>query len=642
MNRKLIISKTVLFIVVMVFVICFKSVFGSENTLIGVTTITATLMFLERDYTLSPIKNTLKFIILNLAIGIATYIASANMYLGIIVNFIMIFYISYKFCYNLRNPMYTAFSLQYLFLLAYPVTGQRFIIRLLSLITGAIIIMLAQVLLNRNKLSKSGNKILETVCDSILNKIEYKDEFELVDDGLDKINASIDAFRSLIYDKREYNYYLTEEARLKLSLSVALENIYSLIYKINIISIDSDILNTLEALVNEVKYVINNNKDDKENHNTTEYMRKLFKICEEKNITDLLNLQLLDSMILLSDTIENLKSLDIRHYNFVDKSNDIKNIFSDKTSKSFLFDRKSLKFCYAMRLAITISIAAFIVAYFNLTEGRWILFTLLSVINPIYEVSKSKSKDRIIYTFVGCFIIFILFSIFQSDTARMLIVMACGYLNGFVKEYKYSMIFVTISAIGSAAVIGNVHELTFNRIFYVIIGTIIAILANNFLFPYTLKDSFIQLKQMYHNAIMVMFKEVKNLVEGIKEPNVMKNLVVLTSLIESKSRSNEKLLSDTTSYSKVINERRSLVTNIYELYLWILREDVNSESQKEIIKDLKDLIEYSDENIEDKIKQIESGIQLCHDINTKIILSSIIVIMKQLSHISQLNEVIEN
>ena len=73
-----------------------------------------------------------------------------------------------------------------------------------------------------------------------------------------------------------------------------------------------------------------------------------------------------------------------------------------------------------------------------------------------------------------------------------------------------------------------------------------------------------------------------------------------------------------------------------------MREDVNSESQKEIIKDLKDLIEYSDENIEDKIKQIESGIQLCHDINTKIILSSIIVIMKQLSHISQLNEVIEN
>lgn len=49
MIKKIIINNTITFVIVMFFVITFKSIFGEENTLIGVTTITATLMFLERD-----------------------------------------------------------------------------------------------------------------------------------------------------------------------------------------------------------------------------------------------------------------------------------------------------------------------------------------------------------------------------------------------------------------------------------------------------------------------------------------------------------------------------------------------------------------------------------------------------------------
>ena len=59
MIKKIIINNTITFVIVMFFVITFKSIFGEENTLIGVTTITATLMFLERDFTGSPLKNTL-------------------------------------------------------------------------------------------------------------------------------------------------------------------------------------------------------------------------------------------------------------------------------------------------------------------------------------------------------------------------------------------------------------------------------------------------------------------------------------------------------------------------------------------------------------------------------------------------------
>ena len=168
MIKKTIINNTITFAIVMFFVITFKSIFGEENTLIGVTTITATLMFLERDFTGSPLKNTLKFIGINLLIGIGTsLIVASNMWLGLIINFIVVFIFSYIFTYNLRQPLYIPFGLQYLFLLTTPVPTDRLDIRLLALIFGALIIMLVQLLFNKNKLATSGNKILVDVCESI-------------------------------------------------------------------------------------------------------------------------------------------------------------------------------------------------------------------------------------------------------------------------------------------------------------------------------------------------------------------------------------------------------------------------------------------------------------------------------------------
>lgn len=638
-NKDLIISKTITFICVVLFISIFKSVFGAENTLIGVTTITAALMFLERDLTLNPIENTIRLITINLLIGIGATLASSNMYVGIISNFIVLFIISYIFCYNLRSPMYIAFSLQYLFILANPVTGDKIILRFLSLITGALLIMLLQILFNKNKLAKTGNMLLSKVCDLIIGKIHIEEGNIHTLDPNNDINNAIDAFRSMVYDKREYNYYLTHEGRVKLNLSVALENLNAMLSDENISKIDSDILNELEYLIKEVKNVLSTPKKEIEFDDTSKRIKKLLSICEDKNTTDLLNLQLLDSMILLSDTLESLKQLDVEHYNLVNKTHEITDIFSDESIKDFLSDRKSIRYCYAMRVSITLTIGAFIMDYFKFPEGRWMLFTILSVITPLYETSKSKTKDRVFATIVGSIIVALLFTIFKDTLSRMIIITAAGYLNGYFREYKYATIFVTISAIGSAALIGNVQILTINRIFFVFLGAILALAANKFLFPYRLSDSINQLREMYHNAIVKMLKEVENLVEGKSNPHTMKNLLIVTSLIDSKARSNESI-ANSKSYSSIITERRNLVTNIYELYIFILKDQVKSSYKKEIISDLEDLIQYKDEDISWKINHLKTVINSTKDMNTKIILSSMAVILEELRHLSELNKTV--
>ncbi|MGL5329210.1 MAG: FUSC family protein [Peptostreptococcaceae bacterium] len=633
MNKKLVISKTITFICIVGFVIIFKALFGAENTLVGVTTVTAALMFLSKDLTLSPGKTALKFIAFNLFIGIAAALAASNMWAGLVINFVTMFIISYLLCYNLETPMYIPFSLQYLFLLYMPVDASLLPKRMVSLIVGALIIVLAQLISNRNRLATSGNKILSGVCDIILLKIkDIKEDNKKSSQA--SIKESINAFRKMVYDKREVEFYLTEEGRIKLNLSVALESIYTLLNKVEGETNLTFILDKLEKLINETKLILedDHNKISLSNKGMSEFIKE----CENENISDLKRLQILDSMILLKDTIQELNELDESRYNEVKKVGEKPNYFKDQITKYIFRENKSLKYCYAMRVSILISIGAFIVELFNIPSGKWLAFTLLALTNPLYEVSKTKTSDRVIGTTIGVVIVTLLFTIFEDTTIRTLIIMSAGYIDSYITDYKYKMTCVTVSAVGSAAMVGDVvGEFALIRIVIVVVGAIIAITANKYLYPYSLKDSNEELITAHKNIVVKMLKEIYALVDGRIQPYNIKNLLISTSLIEEKLKINNQIL-DKDCYTKIVEEQRFLVANIYELYIWIAREKVNPKFVKYVLEDIDKLINYKDEEIKEMIEKIKEHIEESNDLKVRITLSSIVIMLQEFKVIEDL------
>ena len=639
--KQKIITNTIIFIFVMAFVLTFKAIFGSDNVLIGITTITATLMLMQRDFTGDLLKNTLKFIGINLLMGVGTFIAANNMWLAIPINFAVVFTFSYVFTYNLRQPLYFPFGLQYLFLLSSPVSIDKLGLRLIALFVGALIIMLAQILVNKNKLATAGNKILLGVCESIEGKLKCLKAKSTNYDSTNNVQESLDKFRTMIYDKRESNYYISEEARVKLNMSVALENINSLLYDDNIKSIDSKTIDNLEELVSIAKATLKSKTKNGTNIKPKSYdINKLLNYYEEKNVIDLLSLQIIESMIFLDETTTKINQLDKEDSKEISKASEKSEIFSKEAIKDILKGKNSPKYCYAMRMAISITIGAFIMNFFKLAEGRWILFTILSLTNPIYEIYKSKVPQRIVATLIGGIIIVILFTIFKGQTARLLIVMACGYLQSYVNEYKYRMIFITVCAIGTAAVVGNIEQFTIERILMVILGSIIAIIANKYIFPYKLKNSNEQLRKIYYEAIKDMFEEIDTLLNGNARLEIMNNLFVITSLVESKSRINKEIDNDK-NYSEIVNIRRCLASNIYELYRTINKAGITYESQGKLREDVKILNEYQNEDISNKIIVVENSIKEAKEINTKIILSSIVGVLKGIKKLNELNKLRE-
>lgn len=126
----------------------FKSIFGADNKIIGVTTIVAVFMLMGRDFTGAPLNNTLNFVMVNLLIGIGATLAVKNMWLAIPINFFVVFTLSYIFTYNLRQPLYFPFCMQYIYILSTSIPFNQLGTRLLALVAGALLIMVVQMVVN--------------------------------------------------------------------------------------------------------------------------------------------------------------------------------------------------------------------------------------------------------------------------------------------------------------------------------------------------------------------------------------------------------------------------------------------------------------------------------------------------------------
>ncbi|MDW0110633.1 hypothetical protein [Sporosarcina aquimarina] len=211
LTKKNIIGNTLLFVGIIGYILLFGALFGQNNILIGVSTITAMLMLLERDLTIHPIANTVKFAGLNLLTGIAAFATGFSVWGAIPIHFVMMFIISYTLIFNLKNPLYLPFSLQYLFLLAIPVTAEDLPLRLTGLVVGAVSIMALQMIVNKKRISKNADPIIKSICSSLLEKMDKKVSGESGAEMDTAIRKSVGSLRSMIYDQREEDYYLTEE-----------------------------------------------------------------------------------------------------------------------------------------------------------------------------------------------------------------------------------------------------------------------------------------------------------------------------------------------------------------------------------------------------------------------------------------------
>lgn len=601
--KKQILPKTLLFIFIFAFINIFISIFGKENSLIGVIVITMLLMLLQRNLAISPIKNTFKLVGINLFLGVFSFLAIQNIFLGIVCNLVAMFIVAYLFSYNLRSHLDVAFGLLYLFMIGAPVSLDQLPLRLTSLAAGALIIMISQILVNKNKLEKTSDKVLMDLGIYIAQKAEYLKDQNDYSESLDlKINNSMRKIKTIIYDNRKKGFFLTGNGSNVFNIVFNFERINTMLddYRQDTSLYNSEDLSTISYELNNLKSYLNKDINQSEINFKNSMSTELYEFYDAmENIYFYLNEYTSNSSE--KNIYDNLEI----PYNFKKSY-----IYKDHIST------KSMKFTYATKVAIGIALGGFIMDYFNLKEGRWILYTIFSVIQPYTEDGIIKTKKRLFGTILGCISVFILFSIFKDPTLRAIIIIFTGYISGYAKEidYKYEMICITISAIGSVSMLTSPDVFIVNRVAFIALGIIIALIINKLILPYNANTAYEVLLDMYRNVIKEMETEVQLSVDGDGNLHKVKNLLLIANLLEDKLVSMNNLVKDKNQY-EVLNKKRLLINSMYCIYLKFKRNN-----EMPIYYNLAQLEEAKDLIIED--------IETTNDIDHKVICKNLLYIIE--------------
>ncbi|AYE35192.1 FUSC family protein [Clostridium septicum] len=621
MTKGKIISNTITFIGIMVFINIFQKMFGSENTLVGVAVITASLTLLERDLTIEPFKNLTRLLALNLVLGYFAFWSSNNIWLGIVLNFISLFMIAYLLSYKLRKSIVVPFGLQYLFMLFSPVYGEGFKNRILSLIFGAFFIMALQFLTNKDKLSKVGGKKVHKIYHELLVKISIlKIGGTRESKKLNKVNINIlediNNIKRMVYDKRINNFYLTNHGKITTNIVCTLERLNILLDTIELQRDKNDYILFLGDMYNVISKI----------QDSTLKLEDLEALEEKYKDSDLNKIHVHEFVVLIEELIENLLeifNLDKASRNVVDTSISVPDNFKKITlhKRDLKFD--SVKLTYAIKLAVAGSLTAFLTGYFNLSEGRWMCYTIFSLIQPYSETCKSKASQRLQGTLIGAIIIFVAFNLIENQTARLFIILLAGYLNPFATSYRNAIICVTVSAVAGAAIIDGTNKFVINRIIFVGIGTIISLIINRYILPYKIEDGKKDLIKTYGEVINHMFNSMgdRNLDESIR------NLFLIPSLIEEKLKITNFGTQSLEEKEFIYNQRR-LVNSIYHYHTLIKENKDVRKNLSSIIDKIKELTQQENCDYDFVISKINQRIKIAKDDREVILLKNIISIIE--------------
>lgn len=563
-----------LLIEVILFVIIFKLVFGDSNTLIGVTTITAYLMFMPYNLSVTPGKFFRKILFLNILMGLGAFIASYNIYLALIINFIVVYMVAYGYYNSFRMEMYFPFILQYAFILFNPINiandpstiVKDLLIRLAALCICPIIVVGYSVYKHRDYASKRVRNITNLI-DQLLLEVEGKK-----------------------------NQFATTIASLKLSMFDYKADKSANSYQNNII------LNVMETLENIYYHLNNYNDSDKQI--LINYLNKLKEeVSSLSDITkfdtkDIEDINLRNNITIIDNNIKYIN----QKISITDKAKEFiaQHTYTKNKNTTGKIKRYAVEQSFAIKIAIAVSLITFISEYFNFTDGKWAVFTVISVMTPLFEKSVQKMKYRLLATVVGLFALMAIFSIFRDSTVRLIILMLANYIHMFQTQYKYKIIFVTFSAVGMIMVYDPVTQdmmVIVLRLVMIMVGLSIGILFNRFVFKYTLQDSIKYDLYRYLNCLEEIYNDIKVLAKDKVEDHKINTRILIPNLANNNINKSIRECESTNRYTTPITPECFEVTNyLFHYYLCIKNKLISQPEIDKIIKEVDKLgtLEYDE------------------------------------------------
>lgn len=578
----------------------YKTIFGVENTIIGLIIAMASYAFLRLDLTSYPIYKSMIFLILNLFLAISAYISAINPFIGLIINFLILFTVSFIYTTEFKNVISYIFLLLYVYMWEYPISLDELPRRLVAMGVGVFIIIGIHILFNRRNFKKNSNNIIirsirniqKEIC-HIINKSYKEKENIYIDSELRKLLI-------LIEGRNNNKFIENNKDDIYFNIVLILERINSIINKVGKINNKSkDVIDYLNSLNHDLENI------------TLFLERKVDCINEEKddlNKSSMINNFTDKEYAFLGECTELIRLLEKNINNLYEynRKKSRKRIKVKFNLKELLIGNSSLKMkhlrvAYSLKLAIAVSLIMFIVDLFKIHQGRWIVTSVYVVIQPYEEETLTKAIKRFKGTIIGVIIYISIFTFFPHIIPLELLLLILMFLYFVQKDYEKKVVCTALMTLSFGLSRSTVGSLAFYRFLFVIIGIAIALGVNKIIFPQSVKNSIYDLKERYLELTNKLLYELKSILYEEKYNENTVKLLLDCNLIESKLMEN-KLIAENLELKDLVDKQSIILSKIRCLILFINYSNWGI-SSKHINVD-KNLLNVIFNKIEEELREI--------------------------------------
>ncbi|MDU7966186.1 MAG: FUSC family protein [Paeniclostridium sordellii] len=473
-------------------------IFGKENLLIGIGSISIAITMIGQNYKSNKIQTFITLSVIQLILGLGAYISGYSSIIATFVSLSISFSIYYIFSNETKASKSSAFMTLYVLLLYSPITIEQLPKRLIALIFSSLVIMCLYFILSRYNFKKITNSQIINTIDLINKQLDLIKEGQVIEEFNKNASILLKNIELNIYDSIEENKKLSIEVYKKEVVVLLLKKINTSLNYIKESEIDETLFKNLKFVLDDIKLYI------------------LEKISDNE----------LKERFIKYDSNYDIKSLnsDLKTYNYYNLRLAIKELYRQldnefiiqnlrekislrlqlKTDIDILknnFSMSSLRFNIAVKASILIATSIFIVNYFNIYEGKWIVLTLSILLLPYAEQSSKKALDRVIGTVIGAIIFGLIYKFIDGNIILITIVFLISlYMNISVRKYDIRCIFITINAIMAVKMIypsSVVFKLIEYRIVLILIAALLTWIIVNLIFPYKIKNDIANIIKHY-------------------------------------------------------------------------------------------------------------------------------------------------
>lgn len=545
----------------------YKTIFGVENTVIGLIIAMASYAFLRLDLTSYPIYKSMIFLILNLFLAISAYISAINPFVGLIINFLILFTVSFIYTTEFKNVISYIFLLLYVYMWEYPISLDELPRRLVAMGVGVFIIIGIHILFNRRNFRRNSNNI---IIKSIRNI--QKEIYHIINESYEEkeniyIDSELRKLLVLIKGRNNNKFIGNNKDDIYFNIVLILERINSIINKVGKVNSKSkDVIDYLNSLNHDLENI------------TLFLERKVECINEEKDDLSkpfMINNWTEKEYAFLGECTELIRLLEKNINNLYEYSRKKprKRIKVKFNLKELLIGNSSLKMkhlrvAYSLKLAIAVSLIMFIVDLFKIPQGRWIVTSVYVVIQPYEEETLTKAIKRFKGTIIGVIIYISIFTFFPHIIPLELLLLILMFFYFVQKDYDKKVVCTALMTLSFGLSRSTVGSLAFYRFLFVIIGIAIALGVNKIIFPQSVKNSIYDLKERYLELTNKLLYELKSILYEEKYNENTIKLLLDCNLIESKLMEN-KLIAENLEFKDLVYKQSVILSKIRCLILFI-------------------------------------------------------------------------